>query len=231
MSIAPDQIAVDQNVPLVVDLDGTLLRTDLLLESFLELIKRNFLYLFVVPFWLLKGRAWLKHQIAARVDLDVKTLPYSETFIEFLKEQKQAGRHLVLCTASDQTLAKQVADYLGLFNEVLASSPEMNLKGIKKAEVLESTYGPGRFDYAANAVEDLAVWEKARQRIAVNADPRVLKQLQQKFGADRIFKGGRAGLSTLLRVIRVYQWVKNLLIFYPCWLPSYSMTHRPSSHQ
>ena len=91
-------------LPLYVDLDGTLIHSDLLLEAFLELIRRNLLLVFLVPYWMLRGKAFLKREIARRVQLRVDLLPYNKPFLEFLREQKQAGRRLVLISASDDSL-------------------------------------------------------------------------------------------------------------------------------
>ena len=91
--------------PLCVDLDGTLLRTDTLFESICVLLKQNFLYLFRLPLWLLQGKAHLKQQIANRVDLRVDLLPYQPEFLEYLKQQKSAGRKLVLATATNRKFA------------------------------------------------------------------------------------------------------------------------------
>jgi hypothetical protein len=107
--------------PLYVDMDGTLLRTDLLAESFFALLKHNPFYLLLVPFWLLRGRAWLKQQIAARVDIDVEVLPYHAGFLEYLRNEAGRGRELYLATASNGKFAQAVAGYLGCFTGVLAS--------------------------------------------------------------------------------------------------------------
>ena len=109
---------MSDNVALCVDLDGTLIHSDLLLESFLLLIKDNPLYLLLVPFWLLGGKARLKREIASRVKLDGAALPYTKPLVAWLREQKAAGRQLWLCTASDESLAHAVADHLGFFDGV-----------------------------------------------------------------------------------------------------------------
>ncbi len=101
--------------PLVVDLDGTLLKTDLLLESLFSLLRQAPLAALAVPFWLLKGRAHLKREIASRVRLDVALLPYRTELVEQLRAERARGRSIVLATASDEILARQVADYLAAF--------------------------------------------------------------------------------------------------------------------
>src|SRR5690606_10569303 len=110
-----------KQAPLVVDLDGTLIRTDLLIESFMLLIKQNIFNLFMVVLWLLKGKATPKAEIARRVDIPVELLPYNQDLIEYLKKEKAKGRDIVLATASHVRYAHSVARHVGLFDDVLAS--------------------------------------------------------------------------------------------------------------
>src|SRR5690349_17762936 len=104
-------------VPLVVDLDGTLIKTDLLWESLAQLLRLNPFSIFQILFWWTRGRACLKRKLVARISIDPATLPYNEPFLKFLREQKAAGRKIILATASDSQMAKPVADYTGLFDE------------------------------------------------------------------------------------------------------------------
>src|SRR5208282_3438587 len=116
----------DNHVPLCVDLDGTLIKTDLLWESLAQLLRRNPFQFFPVLVWWTRGRAFLKQQLARRVSIDPALLPYNEPFLAFLREQKSAGRQLVLATASDRDLVLPVASHVGLFKEVLASNGRTN---------------------------------------------------------------------------------------------------------
>jgi len=136
-------------LPLAVDLDGTLIKTDLLLESVLLLLKRNPLLLFLLPVWLWQGKAYLKSQIASRVELDASVLPYRSDLLDYLKTEREAGRYLVLATAADARLARQVADYLGIFDLQFASDGVINLAGKSKRARLVSIFGANGFDYAA----------------------------------------------------------------------------------
>src|SRR5262245_40985866 len=110
---------IEMDVPLCVDLDGTLLRTDMVWESLVQLLKRNPLYLFLVLGWLLRGRAYLKAQIAARVHMEVAALPCNQELVEFLRTEKHSGRTIILATASDSRLAQRIAAHFGIFDEVL----------------------------------------------------------------------------------------------------------------
>ncbi len=162
--------------PLVVDLDGTLIKTDLLWESLAQLLRRNPLMLFAILFWWMRGRAFLKQQLARRVTIDPVTLPYHEPFLAFLREQKKAGRKLILATASDRDMALPVANHIGLFDEVLGSDGKTNLRGANKLKLLTEKFGERGFDYAGNSAPDLAVWRGAREAIVVNAGAALLKR-------------------------------------------------------
>lgn len=137
------------NRPLCVDLDGTLLRSDILYESLLALLAHNPLYVFLVPFWLLKGKAYVKRQLASRVQLPAAILPYDERVLEILRTTTQRPR--VLCTASDRLLVQPIADHLDLFEEVMASDGYTNLSGTNKGQALAERFGERGFDYMGNA--------------------------------------------------------------------------------
>jgi 4-hydroxybenzoate polyprenyltransferase/phosphoserine phosphatase len=202
-------------VPLCVDLDGTLIRSDLLLEGLARLARERFGTLLVAPFWLSKGRAGFKREVAARVALEPSTLPYDARLLEFLRREKERGRRLVLATASDRIWAERVAEHLGIFDEVLGSDGTTNLRGEAKARALVDRFGGGGFDYAGNGPADAAVWRRARRAIAVNAPPAIERSLRQDGNLAESFPGIPRTVKTILRAIRVRQWVKNLLVFVP----------------
>lgn len=132
---------------LVVDLDGTLVRTDLLMESVVALLRRQPFWLFVLPFWLLRGKAGFKHEVARRADLEMSTLPWRADVIEQLRGERAEGRSLVLATGSDIRIAHAVADYLNLFDMVFASHGSVNLTGQTKRELLVKEFGESGFEY------------------------------------------------------------------------------------
>ena len=177
----------DSAIPLCVDLDGTLIKTDMMRESLVRLTARNPLYLPAILFWWARGRAFLKQQLAARVKIDAATLPYNEEFIAFLREAKRGGRKLILVTASDRAMAKPVADHIGIFDEVLASDGKTNLRGANKFKALTERFGERGFDYAGNSTVDFAVWEGARQAIVVNAGERVIRGAARRAKLERTF--------------------------------------------
>jgi 4-hydroxybenzoate polyprenyltransferase/phosphoserine phosphatase len=205
----------ENQIPLVVDLDGTLIKTDLLWESFVRLLKKNPLWLFAALLWWTRGRAFLKQQLAGRVTIDPATLPYNEKFLEFLREQRSAGRKLILATASDLKLARPVADFTGLFDEVLASDGRTNLRSANKLKALTEKFGARGFDYAGNSSADLAVWRGAREAVVVNASASLVKRASDCTKLGKVF-GPEAGLPhAFLRSLRPHQWVKNLIILVP----------------
>lgn len=126
---------------LAVDLDGTLTLTDTLYESILALVRNNPLSLFFLPFWLIKGLAFFKFKVAENSELDVTTLPYNIPLIDWLKRERANGKNIVLCTASNRLIAEAVSKHLRLFDDVIASDENSNLKSVNKRRVLEDEYG------------------------------------------------------------------------------------------
>ena len=202
--------------PLCVDLDGTLIRSDLLIESVFLLLKKNIFYALQLPFWLLKGKAHVKQQIADRVELSAALLPYHQEFLEFLKQEHAKGRRLILATASNKKFADAVADHLGIFDDVMASDATNNLSGRGKLARLESEFGSQGFDYAGNAKPDVLLFKHAQSAILVNPERGVRKAVEHQGLSPALFEdriGGR--LSSYLGALRLHQWMKNLLVFVP----------------
>lgn len=201
--------------PLCVDLDGTLIRSDTLIESAIELLRRQPWLIVAMLWWLFSmGKAGLKREIARRVSLDASLLPYRAEFIEWLQAQA-ALRPLYLATAAHQSVADAVATHLGLFAGVFATQ-EVNLSSRNKAQELTRAFGVRGFDYAGNSRDDLAVWSAAAGAVVVGAPPPVAR-LARQLGAVHAEFDPQAPLATRLRLwikaLRVYQWVKNLLVF------------------
>ena len=207
--------APDTTTPLCVDLDGTLILSDLLLESTLRLIARNPLYLFMLPLWLLRGRAVLKAEVAARVDLDPAALPYDADLVHWLKSEQATGRSLWLCTAANEHLAGAVADHLGIFDGVLASDAGTNLAGHSKAQRLVERFGERNFDYCGNERRDLAIWRHARGAVVVHGGRALEQQAARVAQVIAIFPPRQGRPRALLRALRPHQWAKNVLIFVP----------------
>ena len=201
--------------PLVVDLDGTLISTDMLHESALRIFKDRPFAALKIPFLLVKGKAFLKKNLASLTEFDPQTLPYNVELLEWLKNQRASGRRLILCTASDLSIAEAIADHLGIFDEVIASDGVLNVAGKNKAEVLCRRFGRKCFDYVGNSDKDLYVWEQARQAVVVNGSSKLASQAETLCSLERVFPRRSIGLSDWRRVLRVHQWMKNLLLFVP----------------
>lgn len=210
------ELHTNQEVPLAVDMDGTLVSTDLLWESLFLLIKANPLFILMLPIWLMAGKAGFKSEIAKRVTLDAAHLPYREDFLSYLRRERADGRELILVTAAAEPLAKAVAEYLGIFSSVHATTPDRNLAGSRKVELLTGLYGPKSFDYAGNDKADLPVFEAARAAIVVAPDTSA-KRFQRAHNSLQ-FDAKPAGLKTYLKMLRAHQWLKNLLVFAPAIL-------------
>ena len=162
------------NLPLCIDCDGTLVRTDLLHESVLLLFKSSPWSLWRLPVWLLKGKAYLKQRIAERVLLDPKTLPYEPKIIAMIEQARAAGRQVVLVTASPRSQAVALANHLGIFDRIEATD-DVNLSGSVKASHLVALYGRRGFDYAGNSRADIPVWAASAGAIVVSGSKSVLK--------------------------------------------------------
>jgi hypothetical protein len=153
-------------VPLFVDLDGTLIKTDLLIESAFFLLKKQPWMLFAMLFWLASGKARLKEEIAKRSALDFSVLPLQKEFVEFLHNEAKQGRTLYLATASDRRLAEPVAERLGIFKQVLASDGHRNLKGARKLEAILACCNGSAFEFGlkrAGPLSSIPIWASSLQ--------------------------------------------------------------------
>jgi len=203
--------------PLCVDLDGTLTLIDTLHESLLGLAKEAPGALLSFPSWLAQGKAEFKHQIASRVTLDASTLPYHEALLTWLRSERANGRKLVLITAANRSIAEAVANHLQVFDDVIANDGGENLSGERKRLALVQRFGEKGYDYAGNDSIDLAVWKSARQAIVVGT-PALARRAQQVAELGPVFAPTQPSLKLWIKAARLYQWVKNLLIFVPALL-------------
>lgn len=198
--------------PLVIDLDGTLIYSDLLWEALLLFLKQHFWQAWRLPFWLLGGKAAFKERLANAVQFDPASLPYDQHLIKEIEAQRALGRKIVLATGSQRRLAEQIAAHLGLFDLVAATGEGVNLTGKHKAAHLNGLYGEGNFDYVGNSRVDIPVWNACRGAYSVTHKPFRLAD-----GRDTTQLGGhREGAARhLLKGMRPRQWLKNMLVFVP----------------
>jgi len=202
-------------VPLVVDLDGTLILSDMMWESFAHLLRRKPLAALASLFWLFHGRATFKQKLAGQVRVNAANLPYHPEFLDWLRAEKRARRKIVLATASDLEMARPVAQHIGLFDEVLASDGRTNLRDKAKRAALVQRFGERGFDYAGNSTPDLEVWRGAREAVIVNASERLLRRTAKCTKLGPIFPKHGSLLRALLQALRPGHWLKNLLVFVP----------------
>lgn len=204
-----------QQPPLVVDLDGTLLRSDLLLETGMAFVRGQPLAALKPLGWLVRGKAALKEELARATDIDVSVLPYDDALVARLAAEKRGGRSLVLATASHRLLAGRIAAHLGLFDEVLATADDHNLSAHNKRNALVARFGEKGFDYAGNSRDDLPVWAAARQAWVVNANAGIERRARAQGNVAEVIRSTAGGARDWLQALRLHQWPKNLLIFVP----------------
>jgi 4-hydroxybenzoate polyprenyltransferase/phosphoserine phosphatase len=209
---APVRPAAPDAVPLVVDLDGTLILSDLLWESLVLFLKKSFLRAWLLPVWVTGGKAAFKERLAAEVELDPAALPYDRALIELIRDEREQGREVVLATGSHARFAGFIADHLDLFDRVLATGGGTNLTSHNKARELVALYGEGGFDYVGNSSADVPVWQASRAAYSVTARQFRLAdgRVTTRVGSERAGAG-----RSLFKALRPRQWLKNLLVFVP----------------
>jgi 4-hydroxybenzoate polyprenyltransferase/phosphoserine phosphatase len=201
--------------PLVVDLDGTLIRSDLSLESGFAFMGMRPWLAFRALGWLAEGLPRLKHEISHAVPIDAASLPYDERVLALLKEEKQRGREIVLATASHRHYADQIAAHLPVIDRVMATEGEVNLAAANKRDALLSAYGDKGYDYVGNSRDDLVVWASARRAYVVNARPSVCARAEAQGNVAQVLPPSGNHLADWAKALRLHQWAKNLLILVP----------------
>jgi len=217
-----------KNIPLFVDLDGTLISTDTLLESLVLFIKKYPLKIFKIFLWLMQGKAMFKYNIAKAIIPQAKLLPYRKAVLDHLKKERDTGRKIYLLTAANQKIANSVAKHLGIFDGVFGSTKNLNLSGIEKVKTIKKDITTGQFDYIGNSREDLIVWEKANKKILVDTKNRIENKLSSKDNTHILVnRKSMFSIKLLLRGMRLHQWSKNILLFLPI-LMAHQLTNTES---
>lgn len=200
---------------LVVDLDGTLLRSDILFESFWAAFARDWKTPILSVHALMKGKAALKRRLAETTTVDVSSLPYDPEVIAYVKEWRAQGGRTALVTASDNSIAQAIAAHIGLFDEVYGSDGDKNLKGARKAEFLVKSYGEKEFSYVGDAEADLNVWKHAKRAVTVNLSPAMQARAEKTVDSVEHLETHKPSIAAYFRAIRPHQWMKNTLVFLP----------------
>jgi 4-hydroxybenzoate polyprenyltransferase/phosphoserine phosphatase len=202
--------------PLVVDLDGTLIRSDVLIESGFAYLKAAPHRFYAPLVWLARdGKSGLKTGLAEATNVDVSVLPYDPAVLEWLKAEREAGRSLVLATASHERYAQAISDHLGLFDKTFASNRDVNLSSHRKRDRLVAEYGEKGFDYAGNSRDDIAVWQSAERAYIVNPSSGVERAARKIGNVERVIESRPPSVRTWAKSLRLHQWLKNLLILVP----------------
>lgn len=198
---------------LAVDLDGTLLRSNMLHETFWSAFAQDWRTPFATPSHLLRGRAVLKRMLAQRAQIDVAHLPYDAEVIAYIRAWRDRGGKVALVTATDQTLADAIAGHLGLFDEAFGSDGARNLKGPNKAAFLTERYGRGGYAYAGDTHADLPVWRNSGHAVVKSRSSTLRARAGQVQSSIDFIAPGGTGLRALAKAMRPHQWLKNLLVF------------------
>lgn len=200
-------------LPLCVDLDGTLIRTDVLSEALLVYLKKFPRKIFHILWWLSQGRAMLKKKIADEIDLDMSLMPINQQIVDLILKYKARGHKIYLVTAAPQKYGKVAAAHFGFFDGILTSNPYTNLRSSHKARALVERFGEQQYIYAGNSVHDLPVWFHSSEIIAINTPRKVLQKAALMEKPMFIMQEGLAGWKGLLQITHPFNWMINFLIF------------------
>ncbi len=214
----------NEQLPLCVDLDGTLIKTDLLWESLVQFVVRSPAKTLLLPVWLIRGKAYFKSRIASGTELDIDTVPLNPEVVEYIRAQKSNGRRIVLVTASVKKYAEKIAEQVGLFDSVLCSSDSVNLSGAAKRDRLVAEFGESGFDYIGNSTLDRIVWRSAKKPLIANARPALAAAVTRKAPDALVLSTRQTSLTAMLHALRPHQWVKNALVFVPLFV-SHTVTN------
>jgi len=200
--------------PLVLDVDGTFLKTDLLLENFWHALGRAPIACLKTVFGNLSARARLKEKLAALAPMRVDLLPVNTGVRDLAVRSKTRGRRVLFASGSDRAPVQELALLYGIETPVFASDGVTNLTGPNKAAALVKAFGEGGFDYAGDGEVDLPVWEAAENAIIVGTKPALAERIAATGTNVEEFRG-HWQMHDLIRAMRPHQWVKNILLFLP----------------
>ena len=204
----------DDTPVLVVDLDGTLIRSDSLYECFWFALSRTWRTIPRTVNWLRGGRALLKQKLAALANLNAEYLPYNEDVMTYIRDWRANGGRTVLVTAADQSIADGVAEYTQLFDDAIGSDGTTNLKGDAKARLLQDRFDDVGYIYMGDSSADLPVWDGAKKAIAVNPSSSTEKRVKDMPVESEILRQDPEPYA-YLKALRPHQWLKNILLFLP----------------
>lgn len=204
-------IAAGEVVPLFVDVDGTLTRADISLESFVRVARSSVAAFLSLLLWLLGGRALAKTMAARRGAIDAARLPYRQEVLDLIAQAKSEGRPVILASASHWRHIRRIAQHLDLSDPIIATRGRANLKGSAKLAAIRERVGPDApFDYVGDCKADICLWQEARQGWSVGHVP--AGSAVERLGAPR-----RRFAHVLAKAMRPHQWAKNALVIVPAF--------------
>jgi 4-hydroxybenzoate polyprenyltransferase/phosphoserine phosphatase len=216
-------LSIKERDIVAVDLDGTLIKSDILYDSLILFVKNNFFQSYMLFIWLFKGKAYLKTKLAKNICPIIEFLPYNEQLLVKLRKMKAQGAYLVLATATHHTIAEKIAAHLAIFDEVVATSGDVNMAAENKRDCLNKKFGSKQYSYFGNSSDDYAVWDNSKDVHIVNAAAKVLTKSLSLYDVKTVVEREMSFVKTFIKAIRVHQWMKNALIFVPL-LASHQIT-------
>ncbi len=198
------------------DVDGTILATDLLYESLLFVVKREPLTLLALPFWLMRGRPFLKEMLARRAQsLAFDLLPLHDGVVDYLRQSASEGQRVLLASASHRSLVEPIAKRLGFVSGVIATDGGANCKGSAKAQAIRQQVGDTAWEYVGDSSADMDVWREATSVVCVASRDGFARRVEAAYPGAKVISKPRFSAAVLLKALRVHQWLKNLLLFAP----------------
>jgi 4-hydroxybenzoate polyprenyltransferase/phosphoserine phosphatase len=213
--------------PLCVQLDGGIVRTNVVTESLLTLVKQDLRNIYRAVIWLFRGWAVFKDEIAQRTQLDPRALPYNKELLEWLGTERQRGRPIWLCTAANERVAGQIAEHLRLFDGVIASNSRLNLDGPGRARRLVEAFGYRCFDYCGSGATDIPAWQCAHAAVTVRSSRGIEERASACVPLLQSFPRPVPRWRATWRALRPHQWAKNVLVFVPM-LAAHRVTDIPT---
>lgn len=214
MSQRMDSNVDNSSIPLLVDLDGSLIKTDTLFETAMLVLSRQPWLVFMLAVWFLRGKPVLKRELSRRCQLNVDSLPYNESVIDYCRRAHDSGRSIILCTGSWHTIAERIAEKFDWISDVAATDSQRNLTGVDKAQWAIGRFGERGFDYLGNSRKDLLVWQHARQAIVLGSES-LVKAAEPLTSVEHYIPEAKPTVKVYAKAIRVHQWAKNSLVFVP----------------
>jgi 4-hydroxybenzoate polyprenyltransferase len=202
-------------IPLCVDLDGTLIKTDSIIETIIIAIRKSPFIIVLLPFWLIRGKNYFKNKIVSFGIPDVTLFPYNQPVIDRILTARTQGRKIILTSASKESIVKAVGEHLNLFDELIYSSDNYNNRSENKVKLLVRKFGERGFDYVGNGYADLPVFAYTNKSILISDNKHLIKKAESISYQFEIIQLNRNNFRNLIKGMRIYQWIKNLLIFLP----------------